>query len=87
MEARALAVLDRALPLLGPGLALLLGLVALSHRSLDIDEAEVVSAAQGSFADVVERALSDDPARAGYLALLQPVSAWSFFRFAFGWRV
>jgi mannosyltransferase len=77
VEARALAVLDRTLPFLGPGLALLLGLVALGHRSLDIDEAEVVSAAQGSFADVVERALSDDPARAGYLALLQPVSAWS----------
>jgi mannosyltransferase len=77
VEARALAVLDRALPFLGPGLALLLGLVALGHRSLDIDEAAAVSAAQGSFADVVERALSDDPARAGYLALLQPVSAWN----------
>src|SRR4029450_10337582 len=30
-----------------------------------------------SFSDVVERALSDDPARAGYLALLQPVVAWN----------
>lgn len=77
MEARALAVLDRALPFLGPGLALLLGLVALGHRSLDIDEAAAVGAAEGSFADVLERALSDDPARAGYLALLQPVSAWN----------
>ncbi len=73
VEARAYAVLDRVLPLLGPGLALVLGLVALGHRSLDVDEAAAVAAAQGSFSDVVERALSDDPARAGYLALLQPV--------------
>ncbi len=73
VEARAYAVLDRVLPLLGPGLALVLGLVALGHRSLDVGEAAAVAAAQGSFSDVVERALSDDPARAGYLALLQPV--------------
>ena len=73
VEARAHAVFDHVLPYLGPGLALLLGLVGLGRRSLDVDEATTVAAAQGSFSDVVERALSDDPARAGYLALLQPV--------------
>ena len=36
-----------------------------------------LAAARGSFSDVVERALADDPARAGYLALLQPVVAWN----------
>jgi mannosyltransferase len=77
VEARAIAVLDRALPYLGPGLALLLGLVALGRRSLDVDEAAAVAAAHGTFADVVERALSDDPARAGYVALLRPVAAWN----------
>lgn len=77
MDARAAAVLDRALPYLGPGLALVLGLVALGHRSLDTDEASTVIAAHGSFSDVVERALSDDPARAGYMALLRPVVAWN----------
>ena len=73
MQARAHAVFDHVLPYLGPGLALLLGLVGLGRRSLDVNEATTVAAAQGSFSDVVERALSDDPARAGYLALLQPV--------------
>jgi mannosyltransferase len=77
VEARAIAVLDRALPYLGPGLALLLGLVALGRRSLDVDEAAAVAAAHGTLADVVERALSDDPARAGYVALLRPVAAWN----------
>jgi mannosyltransferase len=77
LEARVLAFADRALPYLGPGLALVLGLVALGRRSLDVGEAAAVAAAQGSFSDVVERALSDDPARAGYLALLQPVVAWN----------
>lgn len=75
VPARAQAALDRLLPFLGPALALVLGLVALGHRSLDADEAATVAAAQGAFSDVVERALSDDPARAGYLALLQPVVA------------
>ena len=70
-------MLDRALPFLGPGLALLLGLVGLGHRSLDVDEAAAVAAARGSFSDVVERALSHDPAQAGYLALLQPVVDWN----------
>jgi len=65
------------LPYLGPGLALVLGLAALGHRSLDTDEATTVVAARGSFSDVVERALSDDPARAGYMALLRPVVAWN----------
>jgi mannosyltransferase len=74
---RAWAVLDRALPYLGPGLAAVLGLVALGHRSLDTDEAVGVSAARGSFSDVAERALSHDPARAGYTALLRPVVAWN----------
>ena len=72
-----LALLDRVLPYLGPGLALVLGAVALGRRSLDAGEAVGVAAAQGSFSDVVERGLSDDPARAGYLALLQPVVAWN----------
>ena len=77
VDARAAAVLDRVLPYLGPGLALVLGLAALGHRSLDTDEATTVIAARGSFSDVVERALSDDPARAGYMALLRPVVAWN----------
>ncbi len=77
MAARAAAVLDRVLPYLGPGLALVLGLAALGHRSLDTDEAATVVAARGSFSDVVERALTDDPARAGYMALLRPVVAWN----------
>jgi mannosyltransferase len=67
------AVLDRALPYLGPALAAVLGLVALGRRSLVVDEAALVSAAQGPFSDVVENAFSDDPAKAGYLALLQPL--------------
>jgi mannosyltransferase len=70
---RTLEATDRVIPYLGPALALTLGLVGLGRRSLDVDEATAVAAAQGSFSDVVERALSDDPARAGYLALLQPV--------------
>ena len=77
MEAPLPALVDRALPYVGPYLALALGLVALGRRSLDVGEAAAVAAAQGSFSDVVERALSDDPARAGYLALLQPVVAWN----------
>jgi len=74
---RAADVLDRALPYLGPVLALVLGLAALGHRSLDTDEAATVVAARGSFSGVLERALSDDPARAGYMALLRPVVAWN----------
>ncbi len=77
MEERAIAALDRALPYLGPGLALVLGMVALGRRSLDLDEAATVAAAHGTFSDVVDRALSDDPARAGYLVLLRPVAAWN----------
>ena len=73
MPGRLEAVLDRALPYLGPALAAVLGLVALGRRSLVVDEAALVSAAQGPFSDVVEQALSDDPAKAGYLALLQPL--------------
>jgi mannosyltransferase len=72
---RALPVVDRTLPYLGPVLALVLCVVGLGRRPLDVDEATAVAAAQGSFSEVVERALSDDPARAGYLALLQPVVA------------
>ncbi len=74
---RSIAVLDRVLPFLGPALATGLGLVALGRRSLTVDEASVFAAAQGSFSDVVERALSDDPAKAGYLALLQPVASFA----------
>ena len=74
---RLVATLERTLPFLGPALAAVLGSVALAHRSLDMDEAAAVAAARGSFSDVVENALSDDPARAGYLALLRPIVAWS----------
>lgn len=74
--ARAVAVLDRTLPYLGPAIALLLGTVAAGRRSLDVDEAAAVASARGSFSDVVERALDHDPARAGYMALLRPVVAW-----------
>ena len=74
---RSIAVLDLVLPFLGPALAAVLGLVALGRRSLVVDEAATLAAAQGSFSDVVERALTDDPAKAGYLALLQPVAAWN----------
>jgi len=72
---RLVAVLDRALPFLGPALAAVLGLVVLGRRALVVDEASLLAGAQGSFSDVVDRAISDDPARAGYLALLQPVVA------------
>lgn len=74
---RAVASLDRILPYLGPGIALLLGATALGHRSLDTDEAATLEAARGTFSSVVERALDEDPAKAGYLALLRPVVAWS----------
>ncbi len=74
---RLLAVTDRALPYLGPALALIVGLAGLGRRSLDVDEAAIVAAAHGSFADVLDRAFSDDPARAGYLAVLQPLVAWN----------
>jgi mannosyltransferase len=75
MAGRLLAALDRVLPFLGPALAAVLGLVALGRRSLVVDEASLLAAAQGSFSHVVERAISNDPARAGYLALLQPVAS------------
>jgi len=74
---RAVAGLDRVLPFLGPALAFLLGAVALGHRSLDSDEAATIDAARGTFSAVVERAYDDDPAKAGYLALLRPVVDWS----------
>jgi mannosyltransferase len=74
---RRLLLIDRALPYLGPALALVLGVVGLGRRSLDVDEAAAVAAAHGSFTDVVERAFSDDPARAGYIAVLQPVVRWN----------
>ena len=74
---RLLPVIDRALPYLGPALALVLGLAALGRRPLDVDESVAVRAANGSFSEVVERALADEPARSGYLALLQPVASWS----------
>ena len=74
---RAVAALDRVLPYLGPGIALLLGATALGHRSLDTDEAATLEAARGTFSAVLERALDEDPAKAGYLALLRPVVAWN----------
>lgn len=79
---RALASSERALPLVGPAIALALGALALDRWPLDTEEAGAVAAARGSFSDVVEGALSDDPARAGYLALLRPVVAWSDAEFA-----
>jgi len=75
MAGRLVAALDRTLPFLGPAFAAALGLIALGRRALVVDEASLLAAAQGSFSDVVDRAISDDPARAGYLALLQPVAA------------
>ena len=72
---RFVAVLDRALPFLGPTLAAVLGLVALGRRALVVDEASLLAAAHGSFSDVIDRAISDDPAKTGYLALLQPVAS------------
>jgi hypothetical protein len=60
----------------GPLLALGLGAFLLGRRPLTIDEADTVAAATGSFGDVVEHALEHDPARAGHLALLQPVVAF-----------
>ena len=56
-------------------LAAVLGLVALGRRALVVDEASLLAAAQGSFSDVIDRAISDDPAKTGYLALLQPVAS------------
>jgi mannosyltransferase len=70
---RSMAVLDRALPFLGPALAATLGMVALGRRSLSVDEGSILAATQGSFSHVVDQALSNDPAKAGYLALVQPV--------------
>ena len=72
---RFVSVLDRALPFLGPALAGVLGFAALGRRALVVDEASLLAAVQGSFSDVVDRAISDDPARAGYLALLQPIAS------------
>jgi len=72
---RFVSVLDRALPFLGPALAGVLGFAALGRRALVLDEASLLAAVQGSFSDVVDRAISDDPARAGYLALLQPIAS------------
>ena len=72
---RLVAVLDRALPFLGPALAAALGLVALGRRALVVDEASLLAAAQGSFSDVIGQAISDDPARAGYVAVLQPIAS------------
>ena len=77
LTGRVVARLDPLLAYVGPGLAAVLGLVALGHRPVDVDEAAAVAAVDGPFSDVVERALSEDPARAGYLALLQPVAAWN----------
>jgi mannosyltransferase len=61
------------LALAGPLLALGLGSLLLARRPLTVDEADAVAAATGPFGDVVEHALEHDPARVGYLALLQPV--------------
>ena len=74
---RVTASLDRALPFLGPGLAALLGLVALGRAPVDVDEATTIDAVRGSFSSVVERAFEEDPARIGYLALLRPIVAWN----------
>lgn len=71
---RRFAARAAVLPALaGPLLALALGALLLGRRPLTTDEADAVAAATGPFGDVVERALDRDPARAGYLGLLQPV--------------
>ena len=59
--------------LIGPLLALGLGALLLGRRPLTVDEADAVAAATGRFGNVVEHTLEHDPARAGYVALLQPV--------------
>ena len=74
---RVTTSLDRALPFLGPGLAVLLGLVALGRAPVDVDEATTIDAVRGSFSSVLERAFEEDPARIGYLALLRPIVAWN----------
>jgi mannosyltransferase len=75
LAGRSFAVLDRTLPFLGPALAAVLGAAALGRRSLTIDEGSTLAAAQGSLSQVLDHALSDDPAKTGFVALLQPVAA------------
>jgi mannosyltransferase len=75
LAGRSIAVLDRALPFLGPALAAALGVAGLGRRSLTVDEGAALAAAQGSLSHVLDHAFSDDPAKAGFLALLQPVAA------------
>ena len=74
---RVTASLDQALPFLGPGLAAVLGLVALGRAPIDVDEATTIDAVRGSFSSVLARAFEEDPARIGYLALLRPIVAWN----------
>ena len=50
---------------------LALGVVALGHRTLSVDEASSAAAARGSFGTVVSRIVHDDPGQAGELLLLK----------------
>lgn len=75
LAARLIARAATLTALAGPLLALGLGALLLGRRPLTTDEADTVAAASGPFGDVLERALEHDPARAGYLALLQPVAS------------
>ena len=51
--------------------SLALGVVALGHRSLTVDEAASAAAAQGSLGTVLSRIVHDDPGQAGGLLLLK----------------
>ena len=51
--------------------SLALGVVALGHRSLTVDEAASAATAQGSLGTVVSRIVHDDPGQAGELLLLK----------------
>lgn len=74
---RASSLLERALPFLGPAVALAVGLPALGRAPFDVDEAATVAAVQGTFSYVAEQALERDPARVGYLTVLRPVASWN----------
>ena len=53
--------------------SLALGVVALGHRTLSVDEAASAAAAQDSLGTVVSRIVHDDPGQAGELLLLKLV--------------
>ena len=56
--------------------SLALGVVALGHRSLTIDEAASAAATRGSLGSVLSRIVHDDPGQAGSLLLLKLAQAF-----------